>query len=81
MTLTSDSVTARLMAHAGMQRVPTIKAQIFQLRRFVPPDLCTDLIALIERDRRPSTIADDNGDAYFRTSETCDLAGSGSRRC
>lgn len=76
MTLTSDSVTARLMAHAGMQRVPTIKAQIFQLRRFVPPDLCTDLIALIERDRRPSTIADDNGDAYFRTSETCDLAGN-----
>ncbi|PKP92149.1 MAG: oxygenase [Alphaproteobacteria bacterium HGW-Alphaproteobacteria-14] len=74
MTLISDSVTARLMAHTGMQRVPTIKAELFQLRRFVPPTLCADLIALIERDRRASTIADDNGDAYFRTSETCDLS-------
>jgi prolyl 4-hydroxylase len=27
----------------------------------------------IEADRRPSTIADPNGDHYFRTSETCDL--------
>lgn len=35
--------------------------------------MCGALIALIERDRRPSTIADDNGDRYFRTSETCDL--------
>lgn len=44
------------------------------MRRFIPPELCTKLIALIDRDRRPSTIADDNGDASFRTSETCDLA-------
>ena len=33
----------------------------------------SDLMALIDRDRRPSTIADSNGDNYFRTSETCDL--------
>lgn len=74
MTPTSDSISARLSRHPGMQRVPTPKAEIFQLRRFAPPDLCTDLIALIERGRRPSTIADDNGDPAFRTSETCDLA-------
>ncbi len=70
----TDSITQRLTAHPAMQRVPSPKVEIFQLRRFVPPELCADLIALIERDRRPSTIADDNGDAYFRTSETCDLA-------
>ena len=33
-------------------------------------------MALIDAGRRPSTIADDNGDNYFRTSETCDLSAS-----
>lgn len=74
MNVTSDSVAKQVGAHAGMQRVPSPRAELFQLRRFVPSDLCAELTALIERDRRPSTIADDNGDAYFRTSETCDLA-------
>jgi prolyl 4-hydroxylase len=39
----------------------------------VRPGLRDALIALIDKDRRPSTIADANGDDYFRTSETCDL--------
>lgn len=71
---TSDSMAERLTAHSGTQRVPSPKAEMFQLRRFAPPDLCAALIALTDQGRRPSTIADDNGDAYFRTSETCDLA-------
>jgi prolyl 4-hydroxylase len=69
-----DSLAARLAAQPGIQRVPTPKAELFQCKRFVAPDLAADLIALIDAGRRPSTIADDNGDAYFRTSETCDLA-------
>ncbi len=73
---TGESVAARLALQDGIQRVPTPRAELFQLRGFVPPDLCAALIALIEAGRRPSTIADDNGDAYFRTSETCDLAAS-----
>lgn len=56
-----------------MQQVPTLKAALFQCRRFAPDDLAAELIALIDAGRRPSTIADDNGDASFRTSETCDL--------
>lgn len=56
-----------------MQRLPSEKLELFQLRQFVPPALAADLIARIEADRRPSTLADFNGDAYFRTSETCDL--------
>ena len=71
---TGESVAAQLMAQAGIQRLPTPKAELFQLRDFVPADLCAALITLIDQGRRPSTIADDNGDAYFRTSETCDLA-------
>jgi prolyl 4-hydroxylase len=74
MTLTSESTAARLAAHDGVQRLPTPEAELFQLRGFADPALCAALIALIDADRRPSTIADDNGDAYFRTSETCDLA-------
>ncbi|MBU7579286.1 MAG: 2OG-Fe(II) oxygenase [Porphyrobacter sp.] len=69
-----DSIAAHLAALPAMQRVPTPKAAVFQHRRFVDPDLAAQLIALIDAGRRPSTIADDNGDAYFRTSETCDLA-------
>lgn len=56
-----------------MQRIPSDRIELFQLRDFASPDLCAALIALIEAERRPSTIADANGDAYFRTSETCDL--------
>ncbi|RVQ64742.1 2OG-Fe(II) oxygenase [Croceicoccus ponticola] len=68
-----ESVAARLRQWPGMQRVPSPKLELFSLRGFVPRDMRADLIALIEANRRPSTIADPNGDAYFRTSETCDL--------
>jgi prolyl 4-hydroxylase len=69
-----DSVAGRLAGRDGLQRVPHPKIELFQLRQFISPDLCMALIALIDKDRRPSTIADANGDDYFRTSETCDLA-------
>ena len=69
-----ESSAAHLLAHTGVQRVPIDKLELFQLRNFIGPELSADLIALIETNRRPSTIADDNGDRYFRTSETCDLA-------
>jgi len=43
------------------------------MRDFLDHTLCAALIERIERQRRPSTIADDTGIASFRTSETCDL--------
>ena len=70
----SESTAARLSARDGIKRFPSPRIELFQLDRFVAPELCTDLIALIDKDSRPSTIADDNGDQYFRTSETCDLS-------
>ena len=73
MDVLTDSVTARLAGHPGMQRVPHPKIEQFQLKDFIDADLRAQLIRLIDKDRRPSTIADDNGDDYFRTSETCDL--------
>ncbi len=68
-----ESSVDRLLLHPGIQRVPNPRVELFQSRNFLPGDLRQDLITLIEANRRPSTIADDNGDRYFRTSETCDL--------
>ncbi len=56
-----------------MQRVPTPQLDLFIVKRFLDADLCRQLIERIDAKRRPSEIADDIGDAYFRTSETCDL--------
>jgi prolyl 4-hydroxylase len=66
-------VIARLGAQAGVQRVPSPKLTLFLRRGFLSPELCTELIALIDAERRPSTISDANGDPKYRTSETCDL--------
>ena len=63
-----------LRAHPGMRRLPSPKLDLFTLPGFLSPKLCGDLIALIDANRRPSTIADANSDKYFRTSETCDLS-------
>lgn len=69
-----ESSVERLLSHEGMQRIPSDKLVLFQCREYVGEALREPLIRLIDAGRRPSTIADDNGDAYFRTSETCDLS-------
>ena len=73
MTGSGESSSDALLAHQGVQRVPSDKIELFQLRDFVPPKLRAELIRLIDQDRRPSTLADAGDDHYFRTSETCDL--------
>ena len=73
MTERGESSSALLMSRPGVQRLPSNKAEIFQLRNFAGGELCHRLIDLIEADRRPSTLADAGDDRYFRTSETCDL--------
>ena len=69
----SEPVIAHIMAQPGVQRTPSPKLNLFQRRGFVTPEQCAALIGLIDSQRRPSTISDHNGDAAFRTSETCDL--------
>ena len=73
MNAPGESSADVLLERAGMQRSPFPKIELFQLRDFLPAAMCDELISLIETNRRPSTIADPNGDTYFRTSETCDL--------
>ncbi len=68
-----QSVAAHVSGWPGMQRVPSPKVELFTVRDFVPEAMRGQLMDLIDANRRPSTIADPNGDDYFRTSETCDL--------
>jgi prolyl 4-hydroxylase len=72
-TLAPDTTAERVLANPGVQRVPSPKLDVFIARNFLDPAACTFFCALIDTNRRPSTIADPNGDQAFRTSETCDL--------
>jgi len=69
----SDPIAGHLRAEAGIQRVPSPRLDLFVLRKFLCASDCSALCELIDTNRRPSTIADDQGIARFRTSETCDL--------
>ncbi|HSR00503.1 MAG TPA: 2OG-Fe(II) oxygenase [Sphingomicrobium sp.] len=73
MTTPGETRAGHLLVQPGVRRVPTPKVELFTVPGFLPRDLCDDLMRLIDTNRRPSTIADPNGDDYFRTSETCDL--------
>ncbi len=73
MSAPAEFVKEHLLAIPGVQRVPSPQLELFVLRDFLDPALCAELIAQIEARHRPSTIADANGDAAFRTSSTCDL--------
>lgn len=69
----SEPVVAHILGQPGVQRTPSAKLTLFQKRGFLDADLCAAVMALIDVRRRPSTVSDYNGDAAFRTSETCDL--------
>lgn len=68
-----ESSPEHLLAFPGMRRELSDALELFRLRHFLTPVECAGLIERIDAGRRPSTIADANGDPYFRTSETCDL--------
>lgn len=69
-----EPVIERLSAQPGIQKVPSPKLTLFVRKNFLEPELCAELMQLIDENRRPSTISDYNGDPVFRTSETCDLS-------
>ncbi|CDO39000.1 MULTISPECIES: prolyl hydroxylase family protein [Novosphingobium] len=73
MTAPGESSGAALL-RSGMQRFPSSRLELFVKRDFLSDAQCQSLIALIEAEHRPSTVANYNGDDVFRTSSTCDLA-------
>lgn len=72
-TSCADQTAARLAGVPRIRRAPTEKLEQFILPGFLDPASCAALVERIDRDVRPSTIADPNGDEAFRTSTTCDL--------
>ncbi len=73
MTNPGETTAEFLARDQGIRRVPSPRLTLLTKSGFLSAELCKTLIELIDKDRRPSTIADPNGDDYFRTSETCDL--------
>jgi prolyl 4-hydroxylase len=69
----ADPTAERLKSMPGVQRVPSPRLDLFIVRDFLDAEACAEFCGLIDARRRPSTIADDQGIAAFRTSETCDL--------
>ena len=72
----SEPIIDTMMAHDGVQRVPSPKVALFIRKGFLEPELCAAVCAEIDANRRPSTVSDYNGDDLYRTSETCDLSDS-----
>ena len=68
-----DLTAEGLRSAPAIQRVPNPRLDLFILREFLDARDCEAFCALIDVKRRPSTLADDQGIASFRTSETCDL--------
>ena len=76
MTPSGESPVSRLIAYPGMQRIPSPRIEMFILRDFLAEADCQALIDRIEAKRRPSTLANHDGQKDFRTSETCDFDAS-----
>lgn len=68
-----DADPVWIASQPRVQRVPSRDLTLFIQRGFLSAAECAELVGRIDAKRRPSTIADANGDGAFRTSETCDL--------
>ena len=66
-------VGSRLQATRGIVQVPVDSIEMVVLRDFLNADECHQLVALIDADRRPSSLFAEHPDRSFRTSETCNL--------
>ena len=71
--LSGAEVTARLLANPAVTAVPIEGGQVFYHPDFLSPEQCDGLIALIDSNRRPSTLLAVSDDPDFRTSESCDM--------
>lgn len=67
------SVAARLRRSDGVEVVAGHGLDLFIRQNFMTLSECGGLIAMIDAERRPSTVLAANADPTFRTSESCDL--------
>lgn len=67
------AVAARLDADSRIERLPSDRALAYRCRDYLDAAQCARLIAMIDANRRPSTLLSDRGDNAFRTSDSCDM--------
>ena len=63
----------RLDETAGVVRMPVEGIQFYQRDDFLDAGQCERLIAMIDANRRPSTLLSRTAEPTFRTSESCDM--------
>lgn len=68
-----QQVAARLDADPAVERAGVEAMQLYYRLDFLSPAQCDALIAVIDANRRPSTLLSDRADTGFRTSESCDM--------
>ena len=61
-------------ADSGAVRFESTKVQLYVIDHFLSNDECDQIVAIINRHLRPSTITIPSSDPSFRTSRTCDLS-------
>lgn len=71
--LTSAAITRRALTHPDIQKVPVTKAQMYIWKNFLIPEICDDVVTLIDQRLRESTTADEFADPKVRTSRTSDI--------
>lgn len=68
-----STVAARLDADPRAIKLPTDQAAAWKIPNYLDVATCKRLVAMIDANRRPSTLLSDHGDTTFRTSESCDM--------
>ncbi len=71
--LAGVATAARLDADPAVKRAKIDAAQFYYRPDFLTVEQCDTLVALIDAQRRPSTLLSDAPDASFRTSDSCDM--------
>lgn len=66
-------VVQRLRATPGVQRVEMQAAEVYTVVDFLTTAQCGALMAMIDANRRPSTLLSDRAGVGFRSSESCDM--------
>jgi len=63
----------RLAANAAISPIPIPGMQAYYCDGFLDETRCKSLMAMIDANKRPSTLLSDRQDYGFRTSESCDM--------
>lgn len=67
------SVAALLDADPRSVKLPSDHAAAWKVPNYLDVPTCKRLVAMIDANRRPSTLLSDSGNSSFRTSESCDM--------